>query len=219
MKRNISYLSMLSFLLGATVLLQFITRAGEREHVPARERLAEFPHQFASWRQIDAQTLGEGQVRELKADDYISRTYADDRGDVAYLFIAYYASQRHRRTFHSPQNCIPGSGWTMGNHRRHSLGEGQNGENRQVNEYLIEKDGVNMLAFYWYHGRGRVTASDYWGRIYTVKDAMLSGRTDGALVRVIAPLGRGDGAEETARKAGLDFSKNLIDMLSKYVPN
>jgi EpsI family protein len=219
MKKNLSYSIMLLFLLGATVFIQFITRAGEREQVPARSQLAEFPQQFGSWRQIDSQTLGEGQVRELKADDYISRTYANDQGAVAYLFIAYYASQRHRRTFHSPQNCIPGSGWMMGNHQTHSLRGEKTGEKREINEYLIEKDGVKMLAFYWYHGRGRVIASDYRGRIYTVKDAMLLGRTDGALVRVIAPMSKGEGAEEMARKSGLEFSESLVGMLSAYIPD
>jgi EpsI family protein len=219
MKKNFSYLIMLLFILGATVFIQYLARAGENELVPARTSLVKFPQQLDSWRQIDAQTLDSGQFRELKADDYISRTYTNDRGIIVYLFIAYYASQRHRQTIHSPQNCIPGSGWTMGDYRLHSLGAGQKGEDRQINEYLIEKDGAQMLAFYWYHGRGRVVASDYWGRIYTVKDAMLLGRTDGAMVRVIVPAGKGEEMEKEARMSGLEFSGRLLERLSAYVPD
>jgi EpsI family protein len=219
MKKNLSYAGMLLFLLAATGFTHYLMTAGEREHAPARTSLAGFPQQLAAWRQLDEQTLGAGQIRELKADDYLSRTYVNDAGAVAYLFIAYYASQRHRRTFHSPQNCIPGSGWTMDNHRTHQLGTGRNGEPREINEYLIEKDGVKMLAFYWYHGRGRVVASDYWGRLYTVKDAMLSGRTDGALIRVITPLGKAEDAEAQARKSGREFSAHLLEKLSGYIPD
>ncbi|MCI0336634.1 MAG: EpsI family protein [Acidobacteria bacterium] len=219
MKKNLSYLSMLIFLLGAAAFIQYLARASEHERVPARTPLAELPLQLDSWRQVDAQTLGAGQIRELKADDFISRTYADNRGFLAYLFIAYYASQRHRQTIHSPQGCMPGSGWIMSNHRAHSIGKGQNNEERQVNEYLIEKDGVKMLAFYWYHGRGRVVASDYWGRFYNIKDSIFSGRTDGALVRVIVPLGGSEEAVQQARNSGLEFSKHLLGIMSSYIPD
>lgn len=214
MKKNLRYLVMLWFLLLAAVCTQYLTRAGERERALPRAALADFPTQLAAWRQVDVQTLGAGQVRELKADDYLSRTYANDSGATAYLFIAYYASQRHRQTFHSPQNCIPGSGWTMGNHRRHQLGA-----TGEINEYLVAKDDVQMLAFYWYHGRGRVVASDYWGRFYTVNDAVRHGRTDGALVRVIVPMGKGDEAVAQARAAGLDFAEKLLPLLSNYIPD
>jgi EpsI family protein len=219
MSKNFSYLVMLLFILGASVYIRHLAGAAENELVPAHTSLVEFPQQFDSWRQLDAQTLDADQFRELKAEDYISRTYTNDRGGVVYLFIAYYATQRHRQTIHSPQNCIPGSGWTMGEYRLHSLGPGQKGEGREINEYLIEKDGAKMLAFYWYHGRGRVVASDYWGRIYTVKDAMLLGRTDGALVRVIVPVGKGEESEKQARVSGLEFSGLLLERLSQYVPD
>ena len=101
----------------------------------------------------------------------------------------------------------------MSNHRVHALGKGR------INEYLIEKDDVKMLAFYWYQGRGRIESSEYWARAETIKDAVWLGRTDGALVRVIVPVGNGDGAEDAARKTGLDFSQKLLAVLPDYVPN
>src|SRR5262249_48831127 len=156
-----------------------------------RIALGQFPAQFDSWRRVDAQSLDGATLRELKADDYLSAIYTNDRGAFVYLFVAYYASQRHRQTIHSPQNCMPGAGWTVSNHRRHTVGV-----RGQINEYLIEKDDERMLAFYWYQGRGRVEASEYWARAATIKDAMWLGRTDGALVRVIVPIGKGGNAIE-----------------------
>ena len=191
----------------------YLARAGEQEHAPPRTVLAEFPVELDSWRQVEVQTLDDRTERELAADDYLSRTYSNGQA-YAYLFIAFHNSQRHRQTFHSPQNCIPGAGWTMGNYRRHEFG--QNGE---ANEYRIEKDGTQMLALYWYQGRGKVIAGEYQARLDTIKDAMLRGRTDGALVRVIVPINKGDAAEELARKAALDFSQKLLSVLPGYVPN
>lgn len=214
MMKNLHYSGMLLFLLIAAAMTHYLLQSSERERVPPRVSLAEFPTQIGEWREIDAQTLGAGQTRELKADEYISRTYADGRGAFAYLFIAYYASQRHRQTIHSPQNCIPAAGWVMGEFRKHKLAQ-----DRQINEYLIEKDGVKMLAFYWYQGRGRVEASEYLSRFYTIEDAVFRGRTDGAIVRVIVPMSKGDGAEGQARKDGLGFSEMLLGALSSYIPD
>jgi EpsI family protein len=206
---------MLLLLLAAAVFAQYLARAGDRERAPARASLSEFPQSFDAWRQIDAQTLTAGELRELSPDDYLSRTYANDKGASIFLFIAYYASQRQRQTFHSPQNCLPGAGWTMSDHRIHQLDGGKS----RINEYLIEKDGQKMVAFYWYHGRGRVEASEYWGRWQTIEDSIRRGRTDGALVRVIAPAARGAGAEGQAREAGLDFARKLSPRLSSYIPD
>lgn len=208
---------MLCLLLLTAALARYLARTSSHELAPPRASLGQFPAQFGAWRQLDAQALQGGTLRELKADDYLSAIYTNDRGATVYLFIAYYASQRQRQAIHSPQNCMPGSGWTMGNYRRHAIG----GRGR-INEYLIEKDDARMLAFYWYQGRGRVEASEYWARAATIKDAMWLGRTDGALVRVIVPISTGPdnaAAEEAARAAGLDFSQKLLPLLPGFIPN
>jgi EpsI family protein len=213
-RRN--YIAMLSLLFLSAAAAHLLMRGGERERPPARVSLAEFLRQFEEWKEIDAQTLTPGALRELGADDYLSRTYANDRGAPVFLFIAWYGSQRHRQTFHSPQNCLPGAGWTMSNHKLHRLREASQGE---INEYLIEKDGERMVALYWYQGRGRIEASEYWGRLHTIQDSIRLGRTDGALLRVIAPAGKGDGAEEQARQTGLAFVRTLMPLLARHVPD
>jgi EpsI family protein len=207
---------MLLLLCLSAATAHLLTRSGERDRVPTRARLAEFPRQLEEWKEIDEQTLTPGALRELGADDYLSRTYANDRGAPVFLFIAWYGSQRHRQTFHSPQNCLPGAGWTMSNHKLHRLQEASQGE---INEYLIEKDGERMVALYWYQGRGRIEASESWGRLRTIADSIRLGRTDGALLRVIAPMGKGDGAQEQARQTGLAFIQSILPLLARYVPD
>mgnify|MGYP001579559829 FL=1 len=221
-KKNLfGYLAILMFLLLTAGSTFYLTQAGERGLVLPRIALAEFPAEMDSWRQVEVQKLDDRTERELAADDYLSRTYSNGQA-YAYLFIAFHNSQRHRQTFHSPQNCMPGAGWTMGTYRRHTLGP--NGEANEylpgeANEYLIEKDGVRMLALYWYQGRGKIIAGEYRARLDTIKDAMWLGRTDGALVRVIVPMSNGDSAEEFARKAALDFSQKLLPILPSFIPN
>jgi len=209
---------MLLLLILAAVLADYLNAERDNKQVTRRVMLSEFPQQIDKWKQTSARTLGSGQERELGADDYLSRTYTDDRGAIAYLFIAYYGSQRHRQTFHSPQNCIPGAGWTMSKHRLHRFDLDRAGRERAINEYLIEKDDERMLAFYWYHGRGRVVANEYWARLAAIEDSLLIGRTDGALIRLIVPL-RGRDEEEQVRETGLDFARRLLTIVEDYIPN
>lgn len=218
MKPNLSYLGMLLFLLCAAAFSHYLTYARTSESIPPHENLSALPEQLGDWRQVEAQTLTPGAARELSADDYTSRTFVNQRGATVFLFIAYYANQRQRKTYHSPQNCLPGAGWTMGAYRRQSLAAGSSAEKRELNEYLIEKDGAQMLALYWYHGRGRLIASEYWGRFYTLADALTRGRTDGALVRVIMPLSPNE-TEAQARQDGLAFAQSLLPLLPHYLPD
>lgn len=215
------YPVVLLLLLASAITAHFLDRASSRERVPPRSPLAQFPAEFNGWRQIDTQTLGEGAMRELGADEFLSRTYVAENGAYVFLSIAWYESQRHRQTFHSPQNCMPGAGWTMSHHLLRGIDKysGVAGKGNLINEYQIAKDGERMIAIYWYQGRGRAVASEYLGRWQTMKDAIRLGRTDGALVRVIAPLGRGDQAEETARNAAHEFTRALLPMLPRYVPD
>ncbi|MCI0660675.1 MAG: EpsI family protein [Acidobacteria bacterium] len=218
-KNNMSYLAMLLILIAAAVLAHYLSGERDQKRMTGRVMLSEFPNHFDRWKQTSARTLGSGQERELGADDYLSRTYTDDHGTIAYLFIAYYGSQRPRQTFHSPQNCIPGAGWTMSNHRLHRFDQDQKGRERAINEYLIEKDDEQMLAFYWYHGRGRVVANEYWARLAAIEDSLLIGRTDGAMIRLIVPLERKGEGEEQVRKTGLDFARQLLAIVGNYIPN
>src|SRR5262249_12933782 len=142
MSTRASYISMLLLLLLAAGAAPYLTRARERERVPARTSLSEFPPAVDGWREVEVRTLGPGALRELGADDFISRTYVAGDGSYVFLSIAWYASQRHRRTFHSPQNCLPAAGWTMNNHRSHTVDSSSGGQNQRhfINEYLIEKN-------------------------------------------------------------------------------
>ena len=218
MKQNSSYFGMLLFLLCAAAFTHYLTNARASEAVPPHAALATFPEQLGAWKQVEAQTLTPGALRELGAEDYTSRTYVNDQGAPVFLFIAYYATQRARSTYHSPQNCLPGAGWTLGAHLLQPLVHPLGTPPQFINEYMIEKDGAQMLALYWYHGRGRGVASEYWGRLYTLADAVTRGRTDGALIRVIVPLSAQQ-SQAQARQAGLAFAQSLLPLLPGFIPN
>ena len=86
----------------------------------------------------------------------------------------------------------------------------------QVNRYVIEKGLDRQLVLYWYQSHGRVVASEYWGKVYLVLDAIRQNRTDGALVRIIAPIRT---TEEAAEHDAVEFARGLYPLLGRYLPS
>jgi EpsI family protein len=218
MKRHFSFIIMLAFLVLAAALTTYLARASERENVPSRAPLSELPGQLGPWRETETQALDAATLEVLRPDDYLSRTYANKQGVPVFLFIGYYASQRTGQTYHSPQNCLPGAGWAMLRHQRQVIGDAR-GEQSEINHYLIGKGEEKMLTLYWYQARGRVVASEYWGKVYTVQDAVARQRTDGALVRVMLPVNEARGGEAQALAEGLDFVRRLLPELPRHIPD
>ncbi len=86
-------------------------------------------------------------------------------------------------------NCLPGAGWEPVSKAARPLPTPTApGRDIVVNRYVVQKGLDRQLVLYWYHGRGRVVASEYWSKLFLINDAVRSNRTDGALVRVIAPI-------------------------------
>jgi EpsI family protein len=85
----------------------------------------------------------------------------------------------------------------------------------RVNEYVIQKGLDRQVVLYWYQGRGRVVASEYANKALLMLDAARLNRTNGGLVRVIAPVVTTTDAAATELGA---FVAALFPHLSKHLP-
>jgi EpsI family protein len=215
MNSRTKYFAMLIFLLASAAFTTYLTQARERENVPARASFDQFPEQIGQWKAVHTQTLDQRVLGLLAPDDYISRTYLNAEGRPIYLFIAYYLSQRSGKTLHSPQNCLPGAGWEIVQRGRISLP----GQTATINDFTIAKENARMITYYWYQGRGRTEASEYWDKIYGVQDAVFKNRTDAALVRVMVDSSDKPGVEAASRQAALDFINQIRPELARFIPN
>lgn len=181
-----------------------------------RKELLEFPKAVGSWTQMGGdQRFDKETLSVLRASDYLMRDYQTSNGRVANLYVGYYASQRDGATYHSPLNCLPGSGWTMNEPGKITVSPA--GRPAFVaNRYVIQNGDRKELLVYWYQGRGRSVASEYWGKIYTVIDSVRLRRSDGAMVRVMVPIG---GSEAEAIAAATDLAASASSVLPEYIPD
>ncbi len=178
--------------------------------------MKDFPGQVGSWsRQGADSVLDEPTLKVLRASDYLLRDYRRNDGAVANLYVGYYASQRDGASYHSPLNCLPGSGWSLTEPGKRTITT-PHGFSFQANQYVIQNGSHRMAMIYWYQGRGRMVASEYWGKVYTVIDSVRLRRSDAAMIRVTVPIG---GSEAVYMDAAAEFAGKASDRWSEFVPN
>lgn len=186
--------------------------------LPARQDFSQFPRSVGTWSWAGDIPLTDDVTSVLKADDYLMRDFRAPDGRIASLFIAYYKTQQAGESMHSPKNCLPGAGWAPIVNDRISMGKDASGNDLMVNRYVIEKDRDRALALYWYQEGGRVIASEYKGKGYLVWDAMRTGRRDGAIVRVLLPVGANTSVDD-ATKTALSLARAARPVLPAFLPN
>ena len=182
-----------------------------------RSALRDFPKKVAAWEQVGGDERFDRQTEAvLRADDYLLRSYKSRDGQVASFYVGYYATTRNGATYHSPLNCLPGAGWSMSAPATLSVKPANGKPAFDANMYLIQNSRDRQLMIYWYQGRGRAIASEYWGKVYTVLDSLKRHRSDGSMVRVMVPLGTSEAAAiETAGK----FAADISTVLPEFVPD
>jgi EpsI family protein len=181
-----------------------------------RKQLKDFPKQFGPWQQTGGdQQFDNETMAVLRASDYLLRNYQAGDGRVVNFYVGYYASQRDGATYHSPLNCLPGSGWTMSDPSKITITP-RGREPFVANRYLIQNGDHKELLVYWYQGRGRAVASEYWGKVYTVIDSVRLRRSDGAMVRITTPIGS---SEPAALEAATDLAAITASLLPEFIPD
>ena len=181
-----------------------------------RKQLISFPKKIENWEQVGGdEQFDERTMAVLRASDYLLRNYRTDDGRVLNFYVGYYASQRDGATYHSPLNCLPGSGWVMSDADRVTISP--KGRPAFVaNKYIIQNGDHKELLIYWYQGRGRAVASEYWGKIYTVIDSVRRRRSDGAMVRITTPI---ESSEADALKASVALAAETSTILPEFIPD
>ena len=210
----------------ATLLL--IHLRGDVDQVPPSAPLNEVPTRFGAWTSEDI-PINSTTLEVLGKGDFLNRVYTREALDPkrepavktaaapVQLFIAYFATQRTGQAIHSPQNCLPGSGWSFLSSGVTTFVDGA-GKTYRVGDYVISDGRYKQEVLYWYQSHGHSIASDYMAKLHMLTDSIRLGRTDAALVRVITPIGQ-DEIPSQAHERVVNFAKFVTPLLPAYVPN
>ena len=220
MKNIMVRAAVLCLMLGATTVL--LANARRMETPVARTSFDSFPMTLAGWKATVDPPMEPEILKVLGVDDYLSRIYYTPAGTAAVgLYMGYYGSQRQGDTIHSPLNCLPGAGWEPVSEGELAIANADGaGRDIIVNRYIVQKGLERQLVLYWYQSHGRVVANEYWSRAYLINDAIRLNRTDGSLVRVIAPIAvNADDNGAAAEQLAEEFVRVLFPELPSFLPN
>ena len=214
MKFRREFFVSIMLLVASGCFLRFISHG---EETSLRKSFADFPLQVDRWSgkelEFEAKVL-----QVLKVDDYMMRQYSNEQELPLGLYVGYYKSMRQGATYHSPKNCLPGSGWYFVQTGKIPLHTADHNVGTvDINKFIIQKGLDKQLVLYWYQDRGRIITSEYWAKIHMVFDAITRHRTDGAFVRITVPFMQED--EERALEQGKSFAEKIFPLLHEYLPS
>lgn len=182
-----------------------------------RKSLSEFPQTFGDWAAVAEHEIDGQSMKILQVDDYIMRDYRNSKGERISLYIGFFKSQREGKGIHSPRQCLPGAGWFPVSVSVYQMAiPNHNPATVPVNKYIMGKGSDQQLYLFWYQGRGRIYASEYWNKIYLIWDGLLLKRTDGALIRINSVV------SENTHKAlskQMEFVRLFFPILESYIPS
>jgi len=221
MHSNMNNLSILSSLYRVLVLCLLLIGTGvfiqtfdSKASVPIDKPLYQFPQKITGWESGRNQDIDEKVLDVLKLDDYVYRDYAS-QGKRINFYASYFSYVSNNKGYHSPLNCMPGSGWNIASTSPVFV-ELPSGKEVEVMKLILQKGSQREVSLYWYQCRGRIIHSEYTERVYRVIDSLLYGRSDGAFIRLIATNGFENTQEATA--ALKTFAGKAIPKLWNYLP-
>jgi exosortase D (VPLPA-CTERM-specific) len=186
--------------------------------VVERESFYSFPSRLGDWTAGPAQRLEPEVEKVLAADDYHSVTLvAEGAAAPTDLFIAWYKDQMTGGT-HSPTVCLPGAGWEIASLEAIDAPAGLgDGTPFTLNRAVIQKGLDRMMVYYWYDQQGVRTASSYYAKLLITVAKVRTGRSDGALVRLITPILPGETDAEAEGRLK-DAMAGVLRPLERFVP-
>lgn len=211
--RTQSFLAALILILASMYVHNVLKASGS---LPPREPFDRFPVRLGTWTGTNDASFPNDLLKNLGVDEYLMRTYSDGK-DELWLYVGYYKAQREGAVPHSPRHCYPGSGWTPVKRGYVDIPASPGATSRfRSNWFVFAKGDARELVIYWYQSRGRSVASEYWDRYYLVRDEILRGRSDGALIRCSMRVN--EGGEARALGKLRSFISELYPVLPRHVP-
>jgi exosortase D (VPLPA-CTERM-specific) len=211
-----------SFVVGTAIVtaaaVAGLTMPQRPDAVVIRHQFTEFPMQLGNW-SGQRGVLDKIYLDALELTDYIVADYIrPGAGAQVNFYSAFYATQQGTNRIHSPRNCIPGGGWEIVNMAQRQISLGDADRRLSVNRVMIALGDQKELVYYWYRERGRSMTNENVVKWYLFWDALRRNRTDGALVRLVAPVTRS--VTETAADSELQQFASLIEpQLNRYIPD
>lgn len=187
--------------------------ARRADSTPLRAPIASVAPSLLGVKGVD-DTVDAEQRRVAGMSSYLMRHYTPEGYLPFSIYVGYYDEQHQGKSIHSPKNCLPGGGWEPVEAGATTINTPDGPVT--VNRYRIAASGMQALVYYWYQGRGRVAHDEMRVKYELVRDAVLRGRTEEALVRIVVEIKGNDAA--SADRIARDAVPSLVREVNAVLP-
>jgi EpsI family protein len=201
----------------AAVAIGLLLLAGSTLHlyrsrpVPLKTELQNFPGRIGDWSGRDSES-GFPEFRRLGVDQELSRTYELPTGDRVALYVGYYDVQ------HQDKEIV--------NYRIDYLFDDKTvvkvplnaGEGIEVNRNLLRGKKGATVVLYWIDIDGTILRDKSRAKLYTMRDALLLRKSNGAVVLVTTD-GSGPGGVDAGTRLASEFLRAAYPVLREHLEN
>lgn len=205
------------FLLPALLLLATATGLQAHSQDEVLYHVGTLPMQIGGWTGTN-EPIDDESLEILGHGEFIERAYEETQHpqpDID-LLIAYYPTQKFGDSPHSPNHCLPGAGWAASQWQIVQV-TNPDGSQFPVNRFVATLGAERQIVLYWYLAHGRGVASDYAEKYYLIRDSIHMHRSDGALIRLMSPMYKGESAEDAQARV-MKFGNSFLPALNDYIP-
>jgi EpsI family protein len=178
---------------------------------PLTVRLNDFPSRIEGFSADADSAVTSVDFRLPGVDDELIRTYRNIDGSSLKLYIGYL-----RRQEQGKELVGSASARLVASAADVPLRLDTN-ETVRINHILQDIGSHERQGLFWYDINGRVVASPYSAKAYSIQDALLRRRSNGALVMVHWEAARDTGLEPLADEQRRKFIKALIPLIRHHV--
>lgn len=195
----------------------FYAVALRAEKSPVPPPLASLPSDIGGWQLYKDIKMDQETLDVLRADDTLNRVYlSPQRNANAFLFVAFFKTQRSGQAPHSPKNCLPGNGYEPIESGTIPVTVPGRAAPVEINRYLTARGDEKSVTLYWYQSHDRIIAGEFAAKFWLIADSIRYHRSDTALVKVVVPVRNGDA--DAATKTAIEFVQAVFSPLASQLP-
>ncbi|MBW2130590.1 MAG: EpsI family protein, partial [Deltaproteobacteria bacterium] len=214
-RSNILPVTLSSLLLLAVGILNFLTTA--LPAIQIRGGLAGFPLKLEDWqgRRI---SISPEIIEASGAEDAFEASYYRPGAGTVSLYLGYRGSPFGENTnfFHSPDVCLPSSGWKTLHSSAHEIRSIPHFGKITVKRLMVEKAGQRHLVYYWFQTRDKTSFDVNINRFHLALHAILRDNTHDLFIRLITGIHRNEG-EKKAEVRLDDFTRVFMGVLLDFL--
>ena len=178
---------------------------------PLRKNINSFPTHIDEWAGEDISRPLFNVFKDSGVDHELKRTYKANSGDEIQLYIGYFEYQDQKKKiinyktaeFHKNASKI-----RININANHQI---------EINKAVYRDKNKFELIFFWYDLNRRIASERYMAKLYTIWDALVNRRTNGAIIIIRSELDDIENLPGKMLKAER-FIKTIYPVLGDYLP-